>query len=138
MHICTECGRVTEEDMEFCPHCGSLKGANVEKELIPPQYKIVSNPEGTFIVKHDIRRIRWAILLALLPGIVDIFGLGHIIMGKYIRGAAFLAVSAFYYYERYIEYFGISYWYLFGFTLAVFVVQVLDLFHIVKKELGLR
>ena len=137
MHVCTECGHVSDEDLEFCPRCGSVKGANIDEEQMPPGFKVVSSPTGTIITRVDVRRIRLALMLALLPGIVDIFGLGHIAMGKYIRGIAFLGCSAFYYYERYVGYFGIEYWYLFGFTMAVFLVQMLDMFRIVKSEIGL-
>ena len=86
MHVCTECGHVSDEDMEFCPRCGSIKGANIDEEQMPPGFKVVSSPSGTIITRVDVRRIRLALMLALLPGIVDIFGLGHIVMGKYIRG----------------------------------------------------
>lgn len=137
MHICTECGRVSEEDYDFCPHCGSTKGANVDPALIPPQFKVVSSNQGTFIVKQSAIRIKLALALALIPGIFNIFGLGHFALGKYVRGVLFLACSGFYYYERYIGYFGIGYWYLFGFSMAVFLVQILDVFNLIKKELGI-
>ena len=138
MHICTECGRVSEEDMEFCPHCGSMKGANVNRELIPPQFKIVSNETGTYIVKQNIMKIRLALLFALFPGIIDIFGLGHLIMGRYVRAAFFGAFSVLYYYERFTGYVGFEWWHLMGITLAVFVVQMFDIFRIVKEELGIE
>ena len=137
MHICTECGRVSDEDYDFCPHCGSTKGANVDPALIPPQFKVVNSPQGTFIVKQSMRRIKLALLLSLLPGIFNIFGLGHLVMGRYVKGVAFLACSAFYHYEKYTEYFGLDYWYLFGFCMAVFLVQMLDMFRIIKRELGI-
>ena len=136
MHICTECGRVTEEDMDFCPHCGSVKGANVDKELLPDDFKVVTGSGGTYIMRTDVRRIRMAIILALIPGILNVFGLGQIYMRRFVRGIAFLACSVFYFIERFLEYFGIDYWVLVGFTLAVFALQLFDIFRIVKAELG--
>ena len=87
MHVCTECGRVNDEDSEFCFHCGSVKGANIDPELIPPQFRIVSNDRGTFIVRMDVRMVRIALLLALLPGILNIFGLGHLALRKYVSSS---------------------------------------------------
>ncbi len=137
MHVCTECGRVCEEDMDFCPACGSKKGANIDPALIPPNFKVVSNSRGTFIMRQNVLRIRAALFLALLPGIVDVFGLGHLVMKRWFTGLAFLSFSALYYYERITGHFGMGEWYLFGFTMAVFVVQALDIFRIIRKELGL-
>ncbi len=137
MHVCTECGRVCEEDMDFCPACGSTKGANIDPQLIPPEFKVVSNSKGTFIMRQNIRRIRIALFLALLPGIVDVFGLGHLVMKRYATAIGLLSFSAVYYYERFTGYFGIEEWYLFTFTMVVFVVQALDMFRIIRKELGL-
>lgn len=138
MHVCTECGRVCDEDMDFCPACGSTKGANIDPAFIPPEFKVVENPRGKVIVRVSIVRIRLALMLSLLPGIIDIFGLGHLVMKKYLRAAALMACSAFYYYERFTEYFGIDYWYLIGFTIVVFVLQMLDMFRLIKQEIGLK
>ena len=137
MHICTECGHVSEEDMDFCPRCGSKKGTNLDEGQIPPQFKVVQRPTGTVIVKLNVMKLRAALFLALLPGIVDVFGLGHLVMGKYLRGILFLSCSAFYYYEKYIGYFGLSYWQLFGFSMAIFVIQTLDIFRIIRAEVGI-
>ena len=108
MHICTECGRVWDEDMDFCPHCGSTKGGNVDPELIPPQFKIVNGPRGPYVARVSVNRIRLALALALIPGIFDIYGLGHLIMGKYVRGIGFLCCSGLCYYEYYTGYFDVG------------------------------
>lgn len=137
MHICTECGRVCDEDMDFCPHCGSTKGGNVDPEMIPPQFRIVNGPTGPYVAKVNVNKIRLALALALIPGIFDIYGLGHFIMGRYIRGAAFLCCTVAAYYERFTGYFGIDTTVMFVATLVVLIIQIFDVFRIIKKDNGL-
>ena len=137
MHICTECGRVHQEDLDFCPHCGSTKGGNVDPELIPPEFKIVNGPKGAYVVRQDVRRIRLALALALIPGVFDIFGLGHLLLGKYFRGLWYLCCSGIVYYERFTGYFGVESTYMFVITLALLIIQLFDIFHVIRKEYGI-
>ena len=137
MHICTECGRVYQEDMDFCPHCGSTKGGNVDPALIPPEFRIVDGPRGSYVVKQDVRKLRLALALALIPGVFDIFGLGHLLLGKYLSGIGFLCCTALAYYERFTGYFGVDETYLFVATLAVLILQMFDIFRVIRKEYGI-
>ncbi len=137
MHICTECGRVHEEDFDFCPHCGSTKGGNVDPALIPPEFRIVNGPQGAYVARINVNRIRLALALALLPGIFDIFGLGHLVLKKYLSGLGFLACTAVVYYERFTGYFGVDSSIMFIATLAVLILQIFDVFRIIKRESGI-
>ena len=136
MHICTECGRVHEDDMDFCPHCGSTKGGNVDPALIPPQFRIVNGPQGAYVAKVNMKVIYIALALALIPGVLDIFGLGHFVLKRYVSGLAFLSCTAIVYYERFTGYFGVSETIMFVATLAVLVLQMWDIFRIIKREGG--
>ena len=136
MHICTECGRVHQEDLDFCPHCGSTKGGNVDPALIPPEFRIVNGPRGPYVAKVDTRRFYIALALALIPGVFDIFGLGHIVMRRYLSGIGFLCCTALAYYERFTHHFGVDSTILFIATLAVLVLQMWDIFRIIRRENG--
>jgi len=135
MHICTECGRVCDEDLDFCPSCGSKKGANVDPSLIPDEFKIRDTPKGRVIVREDFRRLRISLMLALFPGILDIFGLGHLFTRQYLKGLAFMSVSVFYYAERLTRYFGLSETTLIVISVAVFILQALDQTWYVRKRI---
>ena len=49
--------------MDFCPHCGSTKGGNVDPEMIPPQFRIVNGPTGPYVAKVNVNKIRLALAL---------------------------------------------------------------------------
>ena len=57
-------------------------------------------------------------------------------MGRYIRGAAFLCCTVAAYYERFTGYFGVDETIMFVATLAVLVLQMWDIFRIIKREGG--
>ena len=41
-----------------------------------------------------------AMFLALIPGFFSIYGLGHLVLKEWVRGAMFLAMTALYWYMR--------------------------------------
>lgn len=134
MHICGDCGRVSEEDSEFCLVCGSEKGSNVDKSLIPPDFGFKTTARGTFIVRRDMKHLRWALVLAFLPGLLNVFGLGHIVLRQYGKAVPLMCFSAFYYCEKYMKYLGLDPQVLFFLSLAVFFVQMWDVFSIIDKH----
>lgn len=134
MHICTECGRVSEEDSDFCLVCGSEKGSNVNRDLIPPEFDFKTTNRGTFIVRGNIRMLRVALILAFIPGLFNVFGLGHLALKQFGKAIPLMAFSCFYYYEKYTSHFGLDAQVMFFLSLAVFFVQMWDVFSIIEKN----
>ena len=83
-----------------------------------------------------MKRIYIALALALIPGVLDIFGLGHFVLKKYLSGLAFLSCTILAYYERFTGYFGVDETIMFVATLAVLILQMWDVFRIIKREGG--
>lgn len=136
MHICTECGRVSDRDLDFCEFCGSKKGANVDPALIPPEFGIAETPRGRIIVREDLRKLRLSLILALFPGIFNVFGLGHLLTKRYLKGIPLLGISVLYYAERITGYFGVPELLLIGLSIACFAYQAFDQMTYVKKKLS--
>lgn len=76
--ICYRCGTDLLPGAEFCTNCGAPQGARA-------QVARTSQAMGI---------LRFARMLALIPGIFDIFGLGHLLLRRWGRGVSFLACSA--------------------------------------------
>ena len=139
MFICEECGRVTDSpDADFCYHCGSNKGSTAMQNMIPPSYQPIQANGGGVVYadKSKLRKIPLALILAFVPGLFDIFGLGHFIIGRWARGLGFLAISGGYYYVKYFSGWDMILPYLFVLSLGVFVVQMIDLYNGFKKLLN--
>lgn len=150
MFVCSECGRVTNDpDAEFCVFCGSEKGTKTAETNIPEGFQPISNNMGGVVYADaaKLRKIPFALMLALIPGFLDIYGLGHLFIGKWLRGAVFLAASGGIYYTRYA--FGGYRWtlspsgwevsldmVLLILSLVVFVIQLFDLFKCFKETMN--
>ena len=139
MFICNECGRVTQEsDAEFCHYCGSDKGTDVEPAMMPQGYEPISANGGGVIYadKSKLRRIPIALMLAFIPGLFDIFGLGHLVIGRWVKAIAFLALSGGFYYLRFMSGWDMLIPYLSVISIAIFVVQMVDLYNGFKRMLN--
>lgn len=139
MFICHECGRVTDsDDAEFCHYCGSSKGSKAAKTSVPEGFQPMAANGGGVIYadKGKLRRIPLALILAFIPGLFDIFGLGHFVVGKWARGLGFLSISAVFIYVSRYSGWDMIHPYLFLISLAIFVVQMVDLYGCFKKILS--
>ena len=139
MFICNECGRVTESsEADFCYHCGSSNGTMGSQNIVPEGFQpVMANGGGVIYAdRSKLRRVPLALLLAFVPGLFDIFGLGHFVIGRWVRGSMFLASSAVYYYLRYMSGWDMLAPYLTIFSLALFVIQMVDLYNGFKKVLN--
>lgn len=112
-YICHDCGYEIPEDMEFCPHCGCMrdKSTPVDDQTgmplgVCPSCGAKTNPGDSFCgscgaalpeVRVMVPKMRkngtLAIILGLFPGFFNIFGLGHLVMREWSKGAMFLAMS---------------------------------------------
>lgn len=151
-HICGECGAQIDEGMDFCPRCGCMKDksyvvddSGMTSRVCPQCGEPVGridefcgkcgcklNPQP--VMPMPFPRMRkngnLALILAILPGFFNIFGLGHLVMKKYSRGCMFLGIS-------------LILWYLNGWQLSssnmtvmildllVFFYQSMDIFRVV-------
>lgn len=112
--VCSECGKEIPEGMDFCPYCGCMKttalrfddngnyapsvctncgapiedgaaycikcGSGVQQPVVPVRLTMRKN--GMF-----------ALMLGLIFGIFNIFGIGHLLLKKWSRGLMFLAMG---------------------------------------------
>lgn len=114
--FCSECGHELEPGEEFCYLCGSVRtftvtenGRVVSEEGVCPicGCKNVKDTEfcekcGRRLGEYEFEPTRrtplgpkdYAILLiAFIPGALNIFGLGHLFLKKYSRGFMYLMIS---------------------------------------------
>ncbi len=83
--FCQNCGKEVQSDASFCPSCGqSLKGASTQRVATSPTTSAV-------LLEHKSPGI--AAVLALILGIVGLWGIGHIYVGRLGRGIVLLIVG---------------------------------------------
>lgn len=71
---CEDCGAEVTAGSRHCLDCGAVRGGGM---ATPDAYRV------SLVAK----------LLALIPGIFNFFGLGHLYLGKYRKAFAFLLLS---------------------------------------------
>jgi hypothetical protein len=118
-YICPECGNEIPEGSDFCHVCGCLKSKSIK---IDDNGKLIGSngkcsvcgsevgPSDLFcehcgnpITKAQMRTFKptvsrkgWAaIALALIPGLINVFGLGHLVYKMWSRAVMYLVMSAF-------------------------------------------
>jgi Predicted nucleic acid-binding protein, consists of a PIN domain and a Zn-ribbon module len=121
-YICPECKSEIPSDSDFCYICGR------KVKLSDPSYNSHSNvciscgnelsgtelfcgKCGLPITKNQMvnfkpkitTRGKIGIIFAALPGIVGVFGLGHLILGKFSRGGIYILMSAFFLYSVFLS-----------------------------------
>ncbi|MDN5357762.1 MAG: hypothetical protein PWR17_931 [Candidatus Methanomethylophilaceae archaeon] len=82
---CPNCGKPIDEGVKFCRHCG------IETDSVPVQ-KAMGGPYA-FTPMVLKKNGALAMGLAFLFGLLGIYGLGHLALKKWSRGAMFLAMS---------------------------------------------
>lgn len=80
--VCPNCGLKVPADAATCPHCGHEVGA------------AVTPPAAAFVPHRLTRRDYLALALGIIPGALNIFGLGHLVMRRWSRGLMYLGMSA--------------------------------------------
>lgn len=141
---CAECGREVPDDMDFCPHCGCRTTVSVNDTGMPemacPSCGMPFRPGDRFcgrcgtslpsitpqmLMPRMRKHAGTAVVVSLVAGFFNVFGLGHIILKGYARGAMFLVLSLIIWY--------LNGWSLFSgdflimlLTIAVYFYQVID------------
>ena len=145
-YVCPECGSQIPEDSDFCHVCGCLKSKayvfnddSSSAQGTCPRCGSETRPGEMFCercgaplrVQSPFRfskRNATAMLLALIPGFVSIYGLGHLVLKEWIRGAMFLAMTALYWYMRLGS--GTNSLILIFLSVALYIYQMSDLFRV--------
>lgn len=125
--VCCECGRSCDGDLGFCPYCGSTEGYFMESETVPG----VMSPE----VQAEMGRVMFATMLALLPGLFDIYGLGHLVLRRYVRAGVFLACTAVLLYAKYVQDIPFVNEYMAYISIGIFIIHALDVYLIVNRKI---
>ncbi len=142
-YYCSECNREIPSDLDFCPSCGSLKekarAVNDSGNVVNtcPQCGSPVNAGDRFcgrcgtevthtdhapVVTPEFRRnTMLAMMLGLIPGFLNIFGLGHLVLKQYSRGLMFLAMSLIIWY--------VNGWQLFGSSFMMRMVAIMVYFY---------
>ncbi|MFA6679895.1 MAG: zinc ribbon domain-containing protein [Candidatus Methanomethylophilaceae archaeon] len=153
-YICSQCGSVMEDKDEFCYRCGATRThayyLNVGEDVVCsncgtklPTDSIFCSNCGQLIKqaspvkqnKYSATLTMTAMMLAFIPGIFDVFGLGHFVLGKWVRGSIFLSCSvAIYYVDTYYVLDKTMEYVLIFVCMALFVIQALDLYRFVYSK----
>lgn len=147
--ICHDCGYEIPGDMDFCPRCGCMKGsatpvddngmptgtcptcgADIEPGAAYCRSCGAKAPETVSYPPRATSKGMAALMLALIPGIFNIFGLGHFVLGRWSRGAMFLAISVILLYMNGWQLFTTNV-VMYLVSLAVYFYQALDIFRYV-------
>ncbi len=146
-YICPECGYQIDDDADFCYRCGCSKSKatvhfnNGTGQRVCPSCGAETH-EGELFCRHCGAALevtapisfkvsvesKIALALALIPGIFNVFGLGHLALKEWIRGSMFLAMTALYWYMRTSV--GNSFLILF-LSIALFIYQAMDIARII-------
>lgn len=156
--VCSECGREIPDDMDFCPFCGCMKNtaicfddkgnyspgvcANCGEPIEPGSHfcgkcgnKVQSSAPAVSVRMTLRKNGMLALMIGLIFGVVNIFGIGHLIMKKWSRGIMFLAISAI---LLYIDphFITSSSFYIMAIRMLVFMYQSMDLLGIIYAPEG--
>jgi len=110
MKYCTQCGRASGMDINFCPHCGRMfeppRTETAPLQTPNPYQKPLEEPVGSsqpFPAAPPWsertaggKSLETAFYLALLVGFLGIMGVGHLYLGKVARGLVFLVLGGFF------------------------------------------
>lgn len=141
--ICGECRNAIPEGMDFCPRCGctidhamALDDGNAVGRICPSCGNMCSRADtfcggcGTrlppvagpgYTMQVMNRRGGLALVLGLIPGFFNIFGLGHLVLKQYSRGVMFLVMTAVLWY--------LNGWQLFSQSFLVSVLSITLFFY---------
>lgn len=163
IHICPECGNEIPEDSEFCYICGRKKDNTLRIDdsgkVVPPGEDVCQAcgnelmPDDLFCkhckqptqrmrgltFKPKMRKYGWiGILLAAIPGLFGVFGLGHIYFRRWGRAALFLIITPLAMHMLYTGlpdplFMKITYILMFGFIYVLQAAETFVLAHIPPK-----
>lgn len=100
---CSDCGKETTEDQNFCPSCGTKlekkSNSDLESELKETKEKVEElekksqSQDDRDYVQTMYKSEGTTLVLAIVLGIFGISGVGHIYLGRVGKGIAILIVN---------------------------------------------
>ncbi len=133
MAFCFKCGGQLSAGAEFCTVCGTRKGSRIPSASAAySKSQPINETAGT---RTKAKRKPIVILLAIFPGIIGIWGIGHMYAGQVKRGIVFLVCGLLLgFVAGFISVFsgGIGS-FLFTLVFAVFIFQIFDAYRTAKK-----
>ncbi|AGI47883.1 hypothetical protein TALC_00888 [Thermoplasmatales archaeon BRNA1] len=117
-NLCPRCGAENAKENKFCDQCGAPM--DVTRYVTVRPHKL-SNTE------------KLALILAILPGALNLFGLGHIVLRKWSRAMMYLCMSAIIIYVRWFTP-GLSTSMVIGIEILGFIIyfrQCIDVFRLI-------
>ena len=112
IYICSECGCQIPDDSDFCHRCGCMKskalrmdGDNLVTDgrchscgsPVGPSDDFCGSCGAALARQMPIIRMRKngtiALMLALIPSFFNVFGLGHLVLKQWSRGAMFFCMT---------------------------------------------
>lgn len=133
MFICDECGTASDDSLGFCRKCGSTKGRHVDDEVGQDKMRVDTQYGSVFIDETVARKVPIAMMLAFLPGLFDIFGLGQLYLKKWGHAALFIGLTALVIAVRFGGLLPMLVPHMWLITLGLFILQLVDMYFVVAK-----
>ena len=120
MKVCGQCGKGLFDDDTFCTGCG-YDGEMLYADA--PQTRTTNKSRNTV-----------ALCLALVPGLINIFGLGQLYLRYYVRAAIFITLTVVLYIVD--LYYLTPDWegYFSGLVVGVYLIQSMDIFILTSRR----
>lgn len=119
---CAKCGKEMPQGADYCPHCGEPSSSSNVAIGSPSISRRFSN-------RHII-----ALVLAIVPGFFNIFGLGHLVAKRWSKAFVFLSMTVILYYltPSFLQYSNTSI-FLVVIQVFVFIYSLFDLFGAISR-----
>ncbi|MBO4797924.1 MAG: zinc ribbon domain-containing protein [Candidatus Methanomethylophilaceae archaeon] len=144
IYICPECGSRIDENSDFCCRCGCLKskarvldsgsvsglkcpgcGAEVARgEMFCGN---CGSPLNAVSPLNFDKSSAIAFVLAFVPGLFSVYGLGHLFLREWIRGLMFLSMTGIYWYVVYASGRSLVIEII---SIGIFLYQMMDIFRV--------
>lgn len=152
-YICHDCGYEIPGDMEFCPRCGCLREKSTpvdDNSGMPLGVCPSCGAKTSFgdvycgscgatlpqiqMVRPKMRKYGTvAMVLALIPGFFNLFGLGHLVLRSWSKGLMFLALTVILFYVNGMTLIPTSFL-MSMVCVLVYLYQAMDLFRVVYSS----
>jgi len=120
--MCLNCGKALPNDSEYCPFCGT---------------KVEEHHKETVSVRRPWTMVDYlSVILAVIPGFFNIFGLGQIIQRRWSKAFVFICATILLLYltPAFMEN-PSNYWVIVGMQVVLFLFSLMDVFsHVGKRE----
>lgn len=128
IYICSQCGTRIPDNSDFCYYCGCSKSKAIK---VDDKGFIVNDKTHMTFVNLTTPKIKKncqiALLISLVAGMFNIFGLGHLVLKSWSRGMMFIFMSVMLWYAFPPGYLPSDNAYIFSIQLLVYFFQSIDI-----------